>query len=88
MSEHHHNHHHSHVGHHHHGEISEKNVRYLFVSFLINMILSIAEIIGGIVAGSISLIGDALHNTSDAFSILIAQNPFLPAIPVITYFDF
>ncbi|MBE6458300.1 MAG: cation transporter [Alphaproteobacteria bacterium] len=76
MSEHHHNHHHSHVGHHHHGEISEKNVRYLFVSFLINMILSIAEIIGGIVAGSISLIGDALHNTSDAFSILIAVIAF------------
>ncbi|MBQ7285716.1 MAG: cation transporter [Alphaproteobacteria bacterium] len=76
MSEHHHNHHHSHIGHHHHGEISEKNVRYLFVSFLINMILSIAEIIGGIVAGSISLIGDALHNTSDAFSILIAVIAF------------
>lgn len=69
MSEHHH-----HV--HHHGEVSEKTVGYLFVSFLINMLLSIVEIVGGIIAGSVSLIGDALHNTSDAFSILIAVLAF------------
>ena len=49
---------------------------YLFVSFVINMLLSIVEIIGGIIAGSVSLIGDALHNTSDAFSILIAVMAF------------
>lgn len=62
--------------HHHHHEVSEKSVKYLFVSFIINMLLSIAEIIGGIIAGSISLIGDALHNTCDAFSILIAVIAF------------
>lgn len=81
MSEHHHEHEaghcHSHgIGHHHHGEVSEKTVKYLFVSFLINMLLSIVEIAGGIIAGSVSLIGDALHNTSDAFSILIAVIAF------------
>ena len=69
-------HHHDHAMGHHHGEISEKNVKYLFVSFLINMLLSVAEIVGGIIAGSVSLIGDALHNTSDAFSILIAVIAF------------
>jgi len=63
---------HKHHHHHNHEEISEKSVFYLFVSFIVNMLLSIVEIIGGIVAGSVSLIGDALHNTSDAFSILIA----------------
>lgn len=62
--------------HHHHNDVNEKSVKYLFVSFLINMLLSIVEIIGGIVSGSISLIGDALHNTSDAFSILIAVIAF------------
>ena len=61
---------------HHHHEISEKTVSYLLISFVINMLLSVVEIIGGIIAGSISLIGDALHNTSDAFSILIAVIAF------------
>lgn len=36
------------------------------------MILTLVEIIAGILADSIALIGDGLHNTSDAFSILIA----------------
>lgn len=83
MSEKHHEHehesghcHHHGIGHHHHGEVSETTVKYLFVSFLINMLLSVVEIIGGIIAGSVSLIGDALHNTSDAFSILIAVIAF------------
>ena len=59
-----------------HHEISEKTVNYLLISFVINMLLTVAEIIGGIVAGSISLIGDALHNMSDALSILIAVAAF------------
>ena len=62
--------------HHHHHEISEKTISYLLLSFIINMLLSAVEIIGGIIAGSVSLIGDALHNTSDAFSILIAVIAF------------
>lgn len=57
---------------HHHHQINEKSVKLLVWSFAINMILSIAEIIGGIVSGSVALVGDALHNTSDALSILIA----------------
>ena len=68
MTEHHH--------HHHCHEVSTKSVHLLLLSFTINMILSVAEIIGGIIAGSVSLIGDALHNTSDAFSILIAVIAF------------
>lgn len=67
MHEHHHCHHH---------EVSEKTVKYLLISFIINILLSAAEIIGGLIAGSVSLIGDALHNTSDAFSILIAVIAF------------
>ena len=63
-------HHHETCEHHH--EVSEKSVKLLILSFVINMLLSLAEIIGGIIAGSVALIGDALHNTSDALSILIA----------------
>ena len=62
--------------HHHHHEVSHKTVKYLLLSFIINIVLSIVEIIGGIVSGSMALIGDALHNTSDAFSILIAVIAF------------
>jgi len=61
---------------HHHGAINEKSIKLLILSFIINMLLSIAEIIGGIISGSVALIGDALHNTSDAISILIAVVAF------------
>ena len=67
---------HIHIHHHHHNEVTQKSVRLLILSFAINMLLSVAEIVGGIVSGSVSLIGDALHNTSDAFSILIAVIAF------------
>ena len=67
---------HIHIHHHHHNEVTQKSVKLLILSFVINMLLSVAEIIGGIISGSVSLIGDALHNTSDAFSILIAVIAF------------
>ena len=65
-----------HEHHHHHAEVSTKTVSLLLLSFVINMFLSLIEIIGGIVSGSIALIGDALHNTSDALSILVAVIAF------------
>lgn len=55
-----------------HEDTKPKTVLLLFISFLINILLSLVELIAGILAGSVALIGDALHNTSDAFSILIA----------------
>lgn len=57
---------------HHHADVSEKTISGLIWSFVINMLLSVVEFVGGIIGGSVALIGDALHNTSDAFSILIA----------------
>ena len=41
----------------------------LIFAFLINVLLSIFQIIGGILSGSLSLIADALHNFSDAITI-------------------
>lgn len=38
----------------------------------INILLTIAQIIGGVLSGSLSLIADALHNLSDAGAIFIA----------------
>ncbi len=62
--------------HHHHTEISAQTVSLLLLSFIINMLLSLVEIIGGVISGSVALIGDALHNTSDALSILVAVIAF------------
>jgi len=61
---------------HHHHEISSQTVSLLLLSFIINMFLSLVEIIGGVISGSVALIGDALHNTSDALSILVAVIAF------------
>ncbi len=65
---------HSHSSHHdcHNHLKTERSIRLLGVSFAINMMLTLVELIAGIIAGSMALIGDALHNCSDAFSILIA----------------
>jgi cobalt-zinc-cadmium efflux system protein len=38
---------------------------------LLNFLITIAEIIGGLVSGSLSLISDALHNFSDGIAIII-----------------
>ena len=58
--------------HHHHGDPSEIGERRLWWAVLANIILTFAQIIGGILSGSLSLIADALHNFSDAASLLIA----------------
>lgn len=57
---------------HHHGDPSEIGERHLWWAVGANMLLTVAQVIGGIVSGSLSLIADALHNFSDAASLLIA----------------
>lgn len=59
-------------GHHHHGDPSEIGERRLWWAVGANMLLTLAQVIGGLVSGSLSLIADALHNFSDAASLLIA----------------
>lgn len=50
------------------GETSEKN---LFITIALNIFITIVQIIGGIISGSLSLISDAMHNFSDAVAIVI-----------------
>lgn len=38
----------------------------------VNLLLTVAQVIGGIVSGSLAMIADALHNFSDAASLVIA----------------
>jgi cobalt-zinc-cadmium efflux system protein len=44
----------------------------LTLAVLINVLLTIVQIMGGLLSGSLALIADALHNLSDAGAIVIA----------------
>lgn len=44
----------------------------LLVAIAVNMLLTLAQVVGGVISGSLALIADALHNFSDAASLLIA----------------
>ena len=59
------------IGHHHHHNKSDSDTS-LLVAVAINIVLTLAQVIGGIISGSLSLIADALHNLSDATSLGIA----------------
>lgn len=55
-----------------HNHQFETNSKKLYIAIFINILLTIFQIIGGILAGSLSLLADALHNFSDAGAIIIA----------------
>ena len=55
--------------HHHHHEVSGKN---LFITIILNVIITISQIVGGILSGSLALLSDAMHNFSDVLALVIA----------------
>jgi len=57
---------------HHHDIDADTGDRRVFGAIAVNLGLTLAQIIGGIVSGSLALIADALHNFSDAISLIIA----------------
>lgn len=61
-----------HHQHHHHHDVESMGDRRLGFAIAINILLTVAQVIGGVISGSLSLIADALHNFSDASSLLIA----------------
>ena len=54
---------------HNHGDLKGRN---LLISILLNIIITIAQVIGGLVSGSLALLSDALHNFSDVLSLIIS----------------
>lgn len=64
---------HSHQHHHHqvHSEINNPEKNLLFSIFL-NLAVSIAEVVGGLISNSLALISDALHNLGDTSALFIA----------------
>ena len=62
----------AHHHHHHHHHSKDDSDRSLIVAVSINILLTVFQIVGGIISGSLALIADALHNLSDAASLGIA----------------
>jgi cobalt-zinc-cadmium efflux system protein len=60
---------HGHNHHHHHNDLKGRN---LIISILLNVAITIAQVIGGLLSGSLSLLSDALHNFSDVLSLIIS----------------
>jgi len=61
MSNHHHEHHHHHI--------SGKNIG---ITIVLNILITVAQIVGGVISGSMALLTDALHNFSDVISLLLS----------------
>ncbi|GAA4891873.1 cation diffusion facilitator family transporter [Flaviramulus aquimarinus] len=62
-------HHHSHNHSHTHSDLKRRN---LFISILLNILITVAQVIGGLLSGSLALLSDALHNFSDVISLIIS----------------
>jgi cobalt-zinc-cadmium efflux system protein len=56
---------------HSHNHMQESSEKNLFITMLLNFLITVTEVIGGIISGSLSLISDALHNFSDGIAIII-----------------
>lgn len=60
---------HSHNHSHDHGDLKGRN---LLISIFLNILITIAQVIGGLISGSLALLSDALHNFSDVISLIIS----------------
>ena len=61
------------AGHHHHHHIDpDAGDKRVFGAIAVNIALTVVQIIGGLVSGSLALIADAIHNLSDALALVIA----------------
>jgi cobalt-zinc-cadmium efflux system protein len=77
VENHNHAHKHSHApgqGHHHSHSHIDPDAGDARIAWAIgvNMLLTVAQVVGGVLSGSLALIADALHNFSDAISLIIA----------------
>lgn len=61
-----------HHNHNHHGHSHSHGDGKIGWAVAINVVLTVAQLIGGILSGSLALIADAIHNFSDAGALLLA----------------
>jgi cobalt-zinc-cadmium efflux system protein len=62
-------HNHSHNHSHSHNDLKGRN---LFISILLNILITVSQVIGGVISGSLALLSDALHNFSDVLSLVVS----------------
>ncbi len=62
-------HNHAHSPDHSHPDLKGKK---LLLSILLNIGITVAQVIGGLISGSLSLLSDALHNFSDVLSLVVS----------------
>lgn len=55
--------------HHNHGDLKG---RPLVISIFLNILITIAQVVGGLISGSLALLSDALHNFTDVLSLIVS----------------
>lgn len=58
--------------HHHHPKIDDSSIGKLWISIFLNLVITLAEFIGGILSNSLALLSDAVHNLSDTLSLVVS----------------
>lgn len=59
----------SHDHHHHHHDFDDSSIWKLWVSIALNLAITLAELIGGLLSNSLALLSDAVHNLNDTVSL-------------------
>lgn len=62
---------HSHSHNHSHSH-SELKGRPLVISIFLNILITVAQVVGGLLSGSLALLSDALHNFTDVISLIVS----------------
>lgn len=57
---------------HDHGAHQPLKGKNLLISILLNVCITLAQVIGGLISGSLALLSDALHNATDVISLIIS----------------
>ena len=60
------------MGHNHSHDHEVLSGKRLLFSILLNIVITLSQVIGGFISGSLALISDAVHNLSDVISLVIS----------------
>ena len=56
----------------HNQDTNQVSLPRLIFTVILNLLITVAQIVGGIISGSLALISDAIHNLSDSVSVMLA----------------